>query len=205
MEPQRDIEKLLRACARKRRSEPGATPELDPGTRRRLQAEVTRQYAEPEREGFWFLRFLGNCRPQLAAILGLVVVMVFGFTLLMPTLGTTKSRAEAASAMSNLRQIGVALTLYARDNANRLPASLAGIKEYLVSTNATIDPVQGKPFVYVGAGKQLNALSTDAPLAYSPEDRKGRFVLFADGSVRKLGSKEFKALADEQGLPVVPQ
>ncbi len=46
-DPERPIEKLLRASAEKRREEAGAPFELHPATRRLLQGEVSRQFAKP--------------------------------------------------------------------------------------------------------------------------------------------------------------
>ena len=58
MEPERKIEKLLRAYAKKRRVGTGDAFTLHPATRRRLQAEIDRQFAEPPEEN----RFrCGNC------------------------------------------------------------------------------------------------------------------------------------------------
>src|SRR5712664_201477 len=42
-EPERDIEKTLKAYAKKRREEAGAPLEMHPATRRLLQGEVTRR------------------------------------------------------------------------------------------------------------------------------------------------------------------
>ena len=53
-EPERPIEKLLRAAAQKRRDEVGAPFELHPATRRLLQGEVARRFAKPQSEGRWF-------------------------------------------------------------------------------------------------------------------------------------------------------
>jgi hypothetical protein len=202
MEPGRNIEKLLRAYAKKRRAEPGASPELHSATRRLLQGEVARRPLKPEREGFFFLRFLGNCRPGLAAVLGVVVVCVLGVTLTLPTLNQAKGRASSVAALSNLRQIGIAAHLFADDNTNRLPMTLAQMNHYLGSTNVLIDPVSRKEFVYVGAGRNRDELPPEAPLAYSPEDRKGRAVLFANGLVLRLNSREFAKLTDENALQI---
>ena len=48
-EPERPIEKLLRAAAKKRRDEAGAPFELHPADRRLLQGEVARKFAKPQR------------------------------------------------------------------------------------------------------------------------------------------------------------
>jgi len=60
METERPIEKLLRACANKRRAEAGDLPVLHPATRRLLHGEIARQFpaseaerAAPARPKFW--------------------------------------------------------------------------------------------------------------------------------------------------------
>jgi hypothetical protein len=62
MEPERRIEKWLRAFAKKRREQAGPPLELRPATRQRLQREIARQ-AEEKRRGFFSLFWL---RPRLA-------------------------------------------------------------------------------------------------------------------------------------------
>jgi len=51
-EPERPIETLLHAAAKKRRDEAGAPFELHPADRRVLQGEVARRFAKPERVQF---------------------------------------------------------------------------------------------------------------------------------------------------------
>lgn len=63
MEPERRIEKWLRAFAKKRREQAGPPLELRPATRERLQREVARQSEEKSRSSLWSL-FFGS-RPRL--------------------------------------------------------------------------------------------------------------------------------------------
>src|SRR4051812_41478755 len=53
----------------------------------------------------------------------LVVIAIIGIlaALLFPALGKAKESGNAAACINNLRQIGVALQLYAQENNNRLP------------------------------------------------------------------------------------
>ena len=94
MEPERHIEKLLRAYAKKRRNDPGAASELHPATRRLLQGEVARRAAKPGKERSW-LDFLTALRPRMALVLclaGLVLVGVF----LWPGLSPSKTKSQLA-------------------------------------------------------------------------------------------------------------
>ena len=86
MEPERPIEKLLRACARKRRDEAGPPFELHPATRRWLQGEVARRFGRLHpapgrlgRSGRWFW-------PKLAWGLGVITVLAMALALLVPSL-----------------------------------------------------------------------------------------------------------------------
>jgi prepilin-type N-terminal cleavage/methylation domain-containing protein len=69
----------------------------------------------------------------------LVVIAIIGIlsSLLLPALGKGKSSAQAAACLGNLRQIGVALTLYVEDNRDRLPVC-AG---YLPSQQPALPPI----------------------------------------------------------------
>jgi len=193
MEPERKIEKLLRAYAKKRRADASDAFTLHPATRRRLQAEVEKQFAEPPEEesvSLWQL-----FRQQWAVLAAFALVIFFGASLFLPVLSKAKMKAQSASAMSNLKQIGVAAQIAAVDNNGRLPATLGELtNNHLLSEKVLTDPVSGKQFVFAGGGEKLDALAGNAVLAYSPEDKKGRAVLLADGSVQMMSRKQFDDL-----------
>jgi hypothetical protein len=85
-EPERQIEKLLRACAKKRGDEAGGAFELHPATRRLLQGEVTRRFAKagPERASFW--QRLVQLSPRLAEGLVLLALAAVVISLFLPSL-----------------------------------------------------------------------------------------------------------------------
>src|SRR5581483_1465421 len=84
-EPERDIEKSLKAYAEKRREEAGPPLELHPATRQLLQGEVTRLRQETDYEdapGMWLARLL---RPGVLATAAFsLVALICGIILLMP-------------------------------------------------------------------------------------------------------------------------
>lgn len=192
MEPERKIEKLLRAYARKRRADAGEAFKLHPATRRMLQGEVARQAPkadnEPESLSLWEL-----LRERWAILLGFALVIFFGASLFLPALSTGKRRYQAAESSMKLKEIGMAAQIAAVDNRGKLPATLDALTNQLGSRQALTDSVSGKPFVYVAGGANMNDLKSSNVLAYSPAD-KDRSALFADGSVRQLRSDEIHAL-----------
>jgi prepilin-type processing-associated H-X9-DG protein len=199
MEPERKVEKWLQAFAKKRRDQaPGASGfELHPATRRLLQGEVRRQFGPPERKpasfGQRFRRI--SIRPMEVLVVVAIIALLAG--LLLPALTRAKMKSQSIAAMSNLKQIGLAALLYAGDNDNRLPLSYGAMTGYLHGDAATIDPVSGERFIYVGGGQVLtNLVPAETVLAYSPTDKKSRAVLFADGHVELAIGKRFVELTN---------
>jgi hypothetical protein len=204
MQPERKIEKLLRAYAKKRKADASGAFTLNPATRRRLQSEVDKQFTEPPEEesvSLWQL-----FRQQWALLAGFALMIFFMATMFLPTLSKAKMKSHSVSAMSNLKQIGVAAQIAAVDNSGRLPATLDELtNNQLLSENILTDPMSGKRFVFAAGGEKLDALASNAVLAYSPEDKKGRAVLLADGSVQMMSRQQFDDL-DQRALkaPAAP-
>ena len=70
-EPEREIEKTLKAYAAQRRAQGGATPPLHPAARNLLQGEAARAYRKPRRSPrFWTLTWL-----SAATAAALVIVL----------------------------------------------------------------------------------------------------------------------------------
>jgi len=196
MEPEREIEKLLRAYVRKRRADAGDPLKLHPATRRILQGEVSRCAPKPEAEegslSLWQL-----IRRRWAFLSGFVLVVFLGATLLLPGLSSAKRKAQSVSTMNHLRQIGVAAQMAAENNNGRLPVSLNELSDTLKTRAVLTDSISGKPFVYVAGGKDLQTLSSNTVLAYSPGNKNGRAVLFADGRVALVASGHFAMLTNQ--------
>ena len=113
----------------------------------------------------------------------------------LPALNKAKLKAQNASALSNLKQIGMAAQIAAVDNNGRLPATLNELtNNHLLSEKILTDPVSGKQFVFAGGGETLDSLASNAFIAYSPENKKGRAVLLADGSVQIMSRTQFDDL-----------
>ena len=201
MELERKIEKLLRAYAKKRRADAGDAFTLHPVTRRRLQDATARRAPGAEDEddsvSLWEL-----FRRQWAVLVGFALIIFLGSALFFPTLSKAKFKSQKVAAVSNLKQIGMAVQMAAADNRGRLPATLDALTNGFVPEKVLTDPESGKQFAYAAGGRTLGELRNDDVVAYSPGDKKDRAVLFADGSVQRFGREKFSELTN-RGLPEI--
>ncbi|MGP8201839.1 MAG: type II secretion system protein [Limisphaerales bacterium] len=125
---------------------------------------------------------------QVLAVLAIIAILA---SMMLPALSRAKQKAQRISAVNNLKQIGVAVRIWADEHGNHLPVNLweDAHDELGNSQKILIDPDSGEPFVYVGAGKSAN--DANAIIAFSPVDHNGRAVLFGDGSVQQMSSERF--------------
>lgn len=199
MESERKIEKLLRTYAKKRRAQAGDPLSLHPATRRMLQDEIARNVPKPDEEDesvtLWEL-----FRQRWAMLLGFALIVFFVATMFLPALSSAKKKAQTATAMGNLKQIGVAAQMAAEENNGKLPASLDALTNQLASDKILTDPENGKRFIYVASGENYDSLTSNSVLAYSPAEKRGRAVLFADGRVEVVNSARFSEFTN-RGLP----
>ncbi|MDB6111696.1 MAG: hypothetical protein JWR69_3446 [Pedosphaera sp.] len=107
-EPERDIEKTLKAYAEKRREQSGAPLELHAATRRLLQGEAARLGAEPPLRPISWWGFLSALRPSFASISIFVVLGCVCVSMLLPALSKAKrksARTMAAAASHGLDSV----------------------------------------------------------------------------------------------------
>jgi hypothetical protein len=80
MEPERRIEKLLRAFAKKRREQAGDPMQLHPAMRQQLQKEIARR-SETTGGGGWFSSFILGLRPRLVFAVCFTALAIGGWIL----------------------------------------------------------------------------------------------------------------------------
>jgi hypothetical protein len=166
-EPERPIEKLLRAAAKKRRDECGAPLELHPATRRLLQGEVTRKFARPGGERRSFAEMLVQLWPRFAGGAAIFAVLALAVYVLEPGAGPSSQEALLASNKAmppadETRQFlsppsaAVAMT----------PAAPAPVPEATPQTLAFADkPLPVRPSPAGRLGTEQEALAKDSILA----------------------------------------
>jgi hypothetical protein len=95
-EPERDMEKTLKAYAERRRQQAGAPLELHPATRRMLQGEAARRHSRKAKDtGFWS-QMAGVIRRRLVLVSALTVMVVAIALTFVPAL-TRAKREQLAS------------------------------------------------------------------------------------------------------------
>jgi hypothetical protein len=122
MEPERKIEKLLRAYAKKRKADAGDAFTLSPATRRRLQAEVDKQFAEPPEEesvSLWQL-----FRQQWAVLTAFALVIFLVAAAFLPALSKAKSKAQSLASPVASQPSPAAPQIADVDNSVRLSDKL---------------------------------------------------------------------------------
>lgn len=132
-----------------------------------------------------------------------------------------RSQALNTACMVQLKQIGLAVILYANDHGDRFPAQLADLTksehvepELLLKPELLRCPVCGEAYIYRGAGLKTAQAGPHIILAHDSPDCHGeakRNVLFADGHVENMMEWAFQdaierdnAWRKENELPVLP-
>ena len=103
--------------------------------------------------------------PAFTLIELLVVIAIIGVLagLTMPALGAAKARAGSIRCLGNLRQLGIALRVYADDNEGRLPRLTADT------------PLAGTTNTVRSAVPRVLGLAGSPDVFRCPEDRNGRW------------------------------
>ncbi|MBN2594443.1 MAG: hypothetical protein JXA81_13125 [Sedimentisphaerales bacterium] len=132
--------------------------------------------------------------PSLGAVAGGAI----GAGILMPALARSRQQAQYAVSMSNLKQLGLAVIMYADDHDGKLPDSLEQAKQHYGNSKVLESPLKPKDFagpsyIYV-SGHSTKADSTYRQIVIyeNPEYCQDTInALFLDGHVERMQKDKF--------------
>jgi hypothetical protein len=209
-DPERQIEKLLRAAAKKRRDEAGAPFELHPASRRLLQGEVARRYRQLPSESASLIAALVRFWPRLAWTIGIFLVLGFAAWIVLPH-GTRPQGGDLAMNRAAPPQAGEAKDRHAPQAQDSpglaAPAPAGTVAPAALSEKRAMSPeAAAAPALAFGASsiarvdspRQVDSDSltkaparpAEAPLMLSQADS-------TEGSVKALAKAETGASAQQ--------
>jgi predicted Zn finger-like uncharacterized protein len=164
-------------------------------------------------------------------IVGLLPSIFFSFFLfgaLLPAFTVARERANEVKCSSNMKQLGLAMMMYANTNSGHFPDKLEDVLQSDPSLPRTVfvcpsdDKTppsgtsaqaaahgisSGKNCSYIYVGNELtNTARSDSVLLYEPlaDHHRGMNVLFADGTVRWLASADAQKVLAQQNSGTRP-
>jgi prepilin-type processing-associated H-X9-DG protein len=121
--------------------------------------------------------------------IGLLMLPIMA-ALLLPALGQARGKARSTLCINNVKQIGIACTLYANDNNDKPPRSFDDLKQELPSRKVLICPAAKDQtncsYAFTGATNLWQADPNVIVLREIEANHRGRrTVLYADGHVEQ--------------------
>ncbi len=150
------------------------------------------QYARFDAQGFYG-RYRGT---GIEASMGAVAGAAFGAGVAMPALARTRQQARRTVSMSNLKQLGLTVIMYADDHNGALPDSFEQAKNYYRNPKILESPLKPKDFdgpSYIYIAGQNTSMPPGNIVVYENPGycRDGLTVLFLDGHVEWIKPEQF--------------
>lgn len=120
-----------------------------------------------------------------------------GAAVALPALAKARDQARRVASMSNLKQIGLALIMYANDHENKLPDDLKAAEKYGVTGRVLESPFKPNGFTgpsYIYISGLSTSMDSQSIIAYeNPAFREdGTNAVFLDGHVEFLTPDAFR-------------
>jgi len=140
--------------------------------------------------------------PGIEASMGAVAGGAIGAGVALPALAKAREKARTVASMSHLKQIGLALHMYADENDDKLPPDLDKLGSHLPDRSMLESPRKPKGFSgpsYVYVPGQTLEMNPGNIVAYeNPEFAKDKIlVLFLDGHVEAMTREAFQRELEE--------
>jgi hypothetical protein len=137
--------------------------------------------------------------PTLGAVAGGAI----GAGIMMPALARSRQQARQAASMAHLKQLGLAVIMYADDRDGKLPDSFEQAKEYYKDSKILESPLKPKDFagpnyIYVSGHSMKSESPARQIVAYeNPEYCQDSIItLFLDGHVEKITRDRFHEMLE---------
>lgn len=142
--------------------------------------------------------------------IGGIILWIGGPLLLLPALHKAREQARAVACMSNARQIGMGVIMYAQEHRGHLPPDLSAVRPYLSRADVFTCPgaaqhggaAGSNSYVYVRPADRMRDIRNPAGavIMYEPLANHGgrsMTVLYADGHAVRLGPPAAQKLPAE--------